>query len=747
MQPAVGPEPIDESDQILAEMMQCIDAGQRVDRAALRAAFPALADELCAYLDTADRVERMAGPTAQSLESRGHLETVAFAPYEIADPARTLASITGELSTPESGTIFGDYELQEEIARGGMGVVFKAKQLKLSRTVAVKMILSGRLATKDDVARFRQEAEAAANLSHENIVDIYEVGEVDGHHYFSMEYVPGSDLGRLVRERPLTAERAAKYVRDVAMAIQFAHDRGILHRDLKPSNVLIDADDRPQVTDFGLAKRVRGEEGLTDTGQVVGTPSYMPPEQAWPGQGEIGPASDVYSLGAILYEVLTGRPPFRAATVMDTLMQVLDTEPASPRLLNNKVPRDLETICLKCLAKDPQRRYATAREMQDELDRFLAGQPIKARPINVVARLARWSRRNPVAAGLLASSMLLLIVVGALAFSTARTLETQLRGVMRQSLAYSAEHVAHTVRDRLNELAAPVLATSRNPGLADLVKKGSSPALQAFMTPANGFEAGGGTSTETTWIVLDATGKGLMRSPEPEEFVNVDWRWRDYVSGCIKNGRWITPHTPYISRPYHSRLGKLHKFAIVAPIYDRDSNVDGAIAGIVARTFATDADLGVRELHDEFRQVVVVALDDPDSKNDLKVVPQHRIIVHKSYTHPGEMAERMAEGKLLERLKEFDGAMGHPGNVSPAEPITDDAYVDPMDDGHWLAAMVRVPRSPFWIIIQERADEAVGLSSVAGRLSLWSTIALGISVLIMSNAVGHAIRRGTWRRA
>jgi len=304
------------------------------------------------------------------------------------------------------------------------------------------------------------------------------------------------------------------------------------------------------------------------------------------------------------------------------------------------------------------------------------------------------------------------------------------------------------VRDRLNELAEPVLATSRSAELAALVSEGDSAALQAYMTPAHGFVAAGGTSTETTWIVLDANGKGLMRVPESEEFVGVDWRWRDYVSGCVKDGRWISPSMPYISRPYHSRLGKLHKFAIVAPIYDRQSETEGAIVGIVARTFATDADLGVRELHDESRKTVVVALDDPDSKTDLKVVPQHRIIVHHSYTHAGEMAEKMAPGKLLDHLRSVDNVAAPVERTLSTEPITTDDYVDPMSpDAEWLAALAPVPRSPFWVVIQERTDEAIGLQGIASQLALGFAVALGLSVFIMSNAIGHAIRRGTWRRS
>lgn len=746
MAPVTGRD-TDAADQVLAELMQRIDSGQRVDRSALRAAFPDIADELCEYLDTAERVERMAGPAAGSLEARGQQETVVLSLLAPEEPSVTPGSLSGDLSVPDAGTTFGDYQLLEEIARGGMGVVFKARQISLGRTVAVKMILTGRLATKDDVLRFRQEAEAAANLSHENIVDIYEVGDVEGQHYFSMEYVPGSDLGRLVRDHPLPAEQAATYVRDVAAAIQFAHDQGILHRDLKPSNVLIDAAGRPQITDFGLAKRVRSDPGLTDTGQIVGTPSYMPPEQAWPGQGEIGPASDVYSLGAILYEVLTGRPPFRAATVMDTLVQVLDTEPASPRLLNNKVPRDLETICLKCLAKDPQKRYPAARDLQEELDRFLTGQPIKARPINAATRLVRWSKRNPVAAGLLASSLLLLFVVGGLAFSAARTLGEQLQVTMRRSLAYSAEHVSHTVSQRLGEMAARVEANARQPALVEGVRNADTAALARVMSSGNGYPDEG-MSTETTWIALDAAGKGLMRSPLPDGFVGAEWGFRDYVSGCVKDGRWTRDGGYYISRPYHSRLGGLYKFAIMAPIYDpQDATAreERRIIGLLGQTFASDADLGVPELHDRVRQTVLVAIDDPDKLQGELERPSHRIIVHPSYRQRrGKHAELMAAGPLLDYLR---GRRDESAEVPDTGPITDDGYVDAVSSMQGMAAMTAVPRSPFWIVVQERGDEAIGLGSIAGEFSITAAIALGLTVFIMSNAIGHAVRRGTWRRA
>src|SRR5436190_11367415 len=252
----------------------------------------------------------------------------------------------------ENGTRrFGDYELLQEIARGGMGVVFKARQISLNRLVAIKMILNGHLATEQQVQRFRVEAESAGSLQHPNIVVVHDVGLLDGHHYFSMDYVEGQNLQALVGKGALTPKRAAGYVRTLAQAIDFAHEQGVLHRDLKPSNVLIDRFDQPRITDFGLAKRVQGDSDLTLTGQAIGTPGFMPPEQVAGKGADFGPHSDVYSLGAILYYLLTAQAPFSGRTRDETLLQVVNSEPVSPRKLNSDISRDLETICLKCLEK------------------------------------------------------------------------------------------------------------------------------------------------------------------------------------------------------------------------------------------------------------------------------------------------------------------------------------------------------------------------------------------------------------
>jgi hypothetical protein len=285
-----------------------------------------------------------------------------------------------------------------------MGVVYKARQKSLGRLVALKMILAGGHASPEELARFRTEAEAVARLKHPNIVQVYDVGECDGKPFFSLEYVEGGSLDRKLDRTAQRPHEAAALVEKLARAMHSAHRKGIIHRDLKPANVLLTPEGMPKITDFGLAKRLEddgGSSGQTRSGSILGTPSYMAPEQAAGRVHEIGPATDVYALGAILYDALTGRPPFKAATLLDTLSQVKNDEPVPPSRLQPKTPRDLETICLKCLEKSPRKRYASALELAEDLKRFLSGEPIQARAMGRAERLWRWCRRNPVAASLL----------------------------------------------------------------------------------------------------------------------------------------------------------------------------------------------------------------------------------------------------------------------------------------------------------------------------------------------------------
>jgi len=287
---------------------------------------------------------------------------------------------------------FGDYELLEEVGRGGMGVVYRAFQNSLGRTVAIKMLLRRDLATPGDLARFRSEAEAAAQLDHPGIVSIFEVGEYEGHPFYSMQFVEGTTLAKRLLQGPLPARKAAALLAKVADAVHMAHARGVLHRDLKPSNILIDSDGKPHVSDFGLAKRLEADVSVTHTGAILGTPCYMSPEQAAGSRGDVGPTSDVWSLGAILYQMLIGRPPFQASSPMDTLLAVLESDPPLPRSIDRQVDRDLEMIALKTLQKPQELRYATAADLAADLRAFLAGEPVAARHgglADIVARLFR----------------------------------------------------------------------------------------------------------------------------------------------------------------------------------------------------------------------------------------------------------------------------------------------------------------------------------------------------------------------
>src|SRR5438552_3322496 len=305
-------------------------------------------------------------------------------------PAKTLAN-------------FGDYELLEEIGRGGQGVLYRDHQKSLNRTVALKVIGLGHWATEAHLKRFRLEAEAAASLEHPGIVPIHEVGERDGTCYFSMGFIEGDQLDEIAKSEVMPVRCAAELIAKVARIVHYAHEHHILHRDIKPGNILLDAKGEPHLTDFGLARLVETESTVTRTMEVLGTPSYMAPEQAVGNNARVTSATDVYGLGAVLYQLLTGHPPFAGGTTFETVRLLLYTEPLQPRLLNPKVDRDLATICLMCLDKDPQRRYSSALALAEDLERWLKHEPIRARRTGIFTRGRKWVRRNPAIAALIAS--------------------------------------------------------------------------------------------------------------------------------------------------------------------------------------------------------------------------------------------------------------------------------------------------------------------------------------------------------
>ncbi len=376
-----GQEPADRK-QLLAELIALeidlrAECGEAVDPAEYHDRFPDAASSITTVFEASAvpsarpaRSDPPSGPNAYGDNGSSSRDDSTAAPFEN----------------------FGDYELIEEIARGGMGVVYKARQKSLKRFVALKMVLSGRFASQAELERFLQEAELAANLDHPHIVPIHEIGTHDGRHYFSMKLIDGESLSRRVSGFANDPDAAARLTATIARAVHFAHQRGFLHCDLKPANILLDARGEPHVTDFGLAKRV-GDSTMTISGAILGTPSYMAPEQASGHRSLLTSATDIYGLGAILYELLTGRPPFRTESLMETVVEVMEREPKPLREVRPSVPEGLERICLKCLEKSPKDRYASAEELAENLERYLRGEDVEGTSLG--ARLRRWTRREP----------------------------------------------------------------------------------------------------------------------------------------------------------------------------------------------------------------------------------------------------------------------------------------------------------------------------------------------------------------
>ena len=394
---------------------------------------------------------------------------------------------------------FGDFDLLGKIGEGGMGVIYRARERRLNRIVALKLIKGGSLATPADIDRFRTEAAAAALLEHPHIVRVYGASEFLGQHYYSMQFVSGRSLAEKLRTGPLAPKLAARLLQKVAQAIELAHENGILHRDLKPANILMDEAEEPRVADFGLAKNLKSQSEHSIAGTVMGSPHYMPPEQAEGRSGDVTFRSDVYSLGAILYDMLTGRPPFSGATPLDTMRLVVDKEPVAPRALNPAVPLDLETICLKCLAKDPKRRYATARELAEELDRYLEGVPINARPVSALERGWRWCKRNPIMAGLAAGVAIAPMVVIGVMYFYGQQIAAESRRLAAQT--YGADMA---LADRA--LADRALA-DRDFGAANWALASYTPAARA------GINSPGAPGFEWRWLWQKAQGEALRTIP------------------------------------------------------------------------------------------------------------------------------------------------------------------------------------------------------------------------------------------
>jgi WD40 repeat protein/tRNA A-37 threonylcarbamoyl transferase component Bud32 len=436
--------------------------GKTVSPEELCASCPERLEDVKRHLQAVGAMESFLG-----LDAGADAATVPPAPAGENGEAAEATAILPPAPAPREATtpwpVVPGYEILGELGRGGMGVVYKARHLKLNRVVALKMVLAGGHAGPDDLARFLAEAEAVAALQHPHIVQLYDFGQHEGLPFFTLEFVPGGSLADKLNGTPLPPKEAARAVEQLARGVHYAHGKGIVHRDLKPANVLLAEGGTPKVTDFGLAKRVEVGAGLTATGAILGTPSYMAPEQAGGHGKRVGPAADVYALGAILYECLTGRPPFRAATAVDTILQVLSEEPASVRQLQPGVAADLETICHRCLQKEPAKRYASAADLAEDLRHFQTGEPIRARPVGSAERAWRWCRRNPAVAALLAVAVVSLLTVSVVSSLSAFRVQQALNRA--EGLRLAAQSELARPKDPGQALLLAIAGADRHPSL------------------------------------------------------------------------------------------------------------------------------------------------------------------------------------------------------------------------------------------------------------------------------------------
>jgi|GEM_PF-460628 len=751
--------------EAIALYMEAVGTGRAPDRLEFLARHADVANELELFLSHHEELTKSAGASQESTvrTDEDGQETGRFGGSE--EVTVTIGQSRCETWDPELRQV-GDYELINEIARGGMGVVYKARQRRLNRVVALKMTLAGPHASETDNLRFRTEAEAVANLDHPNIVPVFEVGEHRGHWYFSMKLIEGGSLANNLEHYQKNPRAAAELMVIVARAMHYAHQRGIRHRDLKPSNILLDADDRPHVTDFGLAERDGDSSELTTSGTIVGSPPYMSPEQASGHNEAVTTATDVYGLGAILYAMLTGRAPFRGESTLETIRQVRECAPERPSLINPAVDRDLETICLKCLGKDPQERYASADALANDLERWLAGDSILARPAGSVERLKRWCRRHPVVAGLLLLSLGLQVTATLAAVSVARTLESMLvREVSRNNL-FAARNVASTVLLKLERLSEPIAKAAQDPSLRNILMRGDREGLQRYLAQLKQIhrDRPGASSPFESWYFLDPQGILRANSPTNLKILGRDYSGRDYFQGALRRGHERDGNSVHISRIFLADNDGLYKYAMTAAIYE-GPDAGAKLLGVLAATMTTDSTLDSLRLNDDRREAVLVGRRDPNppgrhpssanqAKSSESAPREYLILLHPAYRHGSEpihvSADKLPIRQGLRSGDEFQ--LRDPDDDDPANPAVAIDYRDPVGErnpkfaGRWLAAFAPIGNTELIVIVQQRYELAVAADEkLALDLLFWVCVAVSLGAIVVGVA-GYATRR-SWRRS
>ena len=600
----------------------------------------------------------------------------------------TSAASAFTLSAPAAASFpapeLASYEILEVIGQGGMGIVYQARQKRLNRVVALKVILAGALASQKEVRRFEVEAQAVARLRHPNIVAIHEVGWENGHHFFSMEFVEGKSLADAFRARTLSLPQAAALIRKVAEAVHYAHQQGILHRDLKPANILIDEKGEPRITDFGLARQLHLESDLTVTGAIIGTPSYMPPEQARGEARQLTIPSDVYSLGAILYEALTGRPPFRADTLLETLRQVVEIPPAAPRLLNPKIPRDLEVIALKCLRKEPAARYASAGELADDLQRFHNAEPIHARPIGMLERNVSWLRRNRLSAAALTAAAFLLILLSTAAFL--------FRNDLLQSNVASASLAARIITSYLHEMSQPVLQLAADPAFQRLVSQRDTNAIRQLLHHHSQSLSLTDTRSNVVgnWVLMAPNGDTIVRQPDSPDF-RLDTRaGRDYFRGAVQLFETGRTREPHFSRVYKSVEDQFFKIGLSTPVPNPEN--PAALSGVLCLMLKTDSTESQRlQLNDPRQKTVLFGRWDEFPGQEITPGAPIKWVI---WLHPQFRAGDPAIA--VTREMPFEGRTRSSFHFDPA------AKIYKPYRGPWLAGFAQVPGAPFVVLVQSR---------------------------------------------
>jgi serine/threonine protein kinase len=683
--------------EAIASFLREADAGRPPDRKAFLSKYPDLEDELLEFLSNLDHATRLSGP----------LRDLAFLGQDA-----------------WKGPRFGSYEIQGEIARGGMGVVYRARQAGLNRTVALKMIRAARLATEEDLERFRMEAKAAASLSHPNIVPIYDFGEHEGQQFYTMELIEGHTLDRCdcdFRSRP---REAARLIALVARAVHHAHQRRIIHRDLKPGNILVDDAGEPHVTDFGLAMKTETGERLTDSNILLGTLPYMAPEQLSDQGQTLTTAVDIWSLGVILYELLTGRQPFRGRNQVDSLDRIRKQDPTPPGVLNRNLQRDLEAICLKCLEKEPERRYGSALGVARDLERWLEGQPIEARAVHPFIRMWSWCRRHPGGAALGMAAALFLAATGTgVAFRLAEK-RAHREGVI-QGLVYTARFVADEVLHRFSQWGEKVTTSAQDSGLIEALKEWRKlhrenspldPPRKQLMEKAReklercceAFrQADFGDPGVQDWFLLDPEGTLLARAPSTPN-VGENYQGRDYFKGLLLHPEGSDKASVHVSSAFRASVDKCVKFVICRRIEDGSETL-----GVVAVAIGTHSTMGLRHIHDDQHRVALVAPWDPylranDPEMLWKKTPAHVLFLHPGYQNPGENPVAIDFPGLSEiGIRKcgrdlfpppFERALGT-GNYADPFSERDTRYA-----GRWRAGLAPVGNTGFLVIVQQRED-------------------------------------------